>query len=830
MATLISVPLKKSVEVDLVTPLTRYITTTYQDGVDQKEHIAAVEDLHKLRKNALGRTLDKNEGSLEILFRYYDQLCAIEPKFPVSDNQVCLTFTWKDAFDKGSLFSGSVKLALASLGYEKTCVLFNVGALASQIAAEQNLDKDEGRKAAAKLYQLASGAFAHIKDTVLSSMSQEPTSDISPDTTNTLSLVMLAQAQEVVFLKASADRMKNASIAKLASQAADMYGEALRQCQSKDNIPKEIHPVLAAKHCIMQAYAEYHQSTLAKQSKRFGEEIARLQYATTLLKTASSRFDEPINVRHFSDKVASALAAAKKDNDFIYHDRVPEVKDLEHIGKATLVKPTPIQVPMSQKFTDLFQTMVPSSVQQALCMYNQRKVETVNRLTNTMREASSLSSGVLASLNLPAALEDLSGDSIPQSILEKSRNIIQQGGVRDVEKLIKDLPSLLQKNRDILDKSLKMLDDEEATDRELKTQFGTRWNRKPSGDLYRPLKTEGTNYRSILDKASQADRTVRERYDIHSQMIALLCKPQAELTAAIPSAKSAQALQGNEVVNDLRGCLAQLEELNREWKRLETDINSANFDMTGTFLSALAQTGAIGEEVTVRQSARQNIWGYNRQVQQSLKTQEDLLAKIQTLHQKFSSMRQSNSASNEREEVLKNLASAYDSYMETSRNLQEGARFYNGLIPILQKFENKCGDIVLARKTERDMLLKEIQQNLQREPSAPSFPLTPTPTATPTPTMTENPSPNTPSGGPSPAPRTVFPLNVPPRPSRRPPPPIPQTASTPPSNTAPPPGYPAFYQMPMVYSPYGYGPYGMPYGSSNQGGYPAPPSQQPHYP
>ena len=45
-------------------------------------------------------------------------------------------------------------LALASLGYEKTCVLFNGAALASQIASEQNLDSDEGLKAAAKYYQV----------------------------------------------------------------------------------------------------------------------------------------------------------------------------------------------------------------------------------------------------------------------------------------------------------------------------------------------------------------------------------------------------------------------------------------------------------------------------------------------------------------------------------------------------------------------------------------------------------------------------------------------------------------------------------------------------
>lgn len=51
--------------------------------------------------------------------------------------------------------------------------------------------------------QLASGAFGHIKDTVLSALNREPTMDISPETMGTLSMIMLAQAQEVIFLKAA---------------------------------------------------------------------------------------------------------------------------------------------------------------------------------------------------------------------------------------------------------------------------------------------------------------------------------------------------------------------------------------------------------------------------------------------------------------------------------------------------------------------------------------------------------------------------------------------------------------------------------------------------
>uniref|UniRef100_G3NPV3 Programmed cell death 6-interacting protein n=1 Tax=Gasterosteus aculeatus aculeatus TaxID=481459 RepID=G3NPV3_GASAC len=868
MATFISVPLKKSSEVELVKPLSKFITATYPAGEEQGEYIRAVEELNKLRKNALGRPLDKHESSLEIVLRYYDQLCAVEPKFPFSENQLCLTFTWKDAFDKGSLFGGSVKLALASLGYEKTCVLFNAAALASQIAAEQNLDNDEGLKNAAKFYQLASGAFGHIKDTVLTALNREPTMDISPETVGTLKLIMLAQAQEVFFLKATSDRMKDAVIAKLANQAADFYGEACKQCQYKDNLPKyfyfqEVLSVLAAKHTIMQANAELHQSVVSKQKKHFGEEIARLQRSAELVKTVASGYDEYVSVKDLSEKINRALTAAKKDNDFIYHDRVPEVKDLEQIGKAALVKATTITPPLSQKFADLFEKMVPMVVQQSMSIYSQRKAETVNRLVGTMREATNLCNGVLASLNLPAALEDLSGDSIPQSIAEKARAVVQLGGLQSIEQLIRDLPELLTRNREILDESLKMLDDEETTDNELRTKFNQRWNRTPSGDLYKSLRTEGAKYGGVLDQAVQADQVVRDRYTTHCDMIALLCKPENELNAAIPSANPTKTLQGSEVVNVLRSQLAQLDAMKKERETVEEEVKAVTFDMSTSFLTALSQDGAINEEQLSLSKLDQLYGAYNQRVQATLRTQEELLGQVQTSHQEFSSLKQSNTEANQREEVLKKLASAHDSYVEISNNLREGTKFYNDLTEILLKFQNKCSDIVFARKTERDELLKDLQQSIAREPSAPSFNV---------PAYQSTPA--APAGVPTPAPRTVFQPQQPQaktQPPARPPPPCvtPQAASTPPvnapitgpPNSNPPPvapptqaqgppypsyqGYPGYFQMPG-YNPYAYGQYNMPNmpNMPRQGGYPAapppgqpyhgypqqPPQQQPYYP
>lgn len=869
MATFVSVPLKKSSEVDLFKPLSKFISATYPSGEIQAEYCRAAEELNKLRKIAVGRSLDKHESSLETLLRYYDQLCSIEAKFPFSENQLCLTFTWKDAFDKGSLFGGSTKLALASLGYEKSCVLFNCGALASQVASEQNLDNDVGLRASAKYYQLASGAFAHIKDTVLSALNREPTMDLSPDTVGTLSQIMLAQAQEVFFHKAAADKMKDAIIAKLANQTAEYYGDAFKQCQYRENLPKEVLPVLAAKHCIMQAHAEYHQSTLAKQQKKFGEEISRLQHAAELVKTVASRYDEYVNVKDLSDKINRALTAARKDNDFIYHDRVPDLKDLEPIGKASMVKPSPVSIPMSQKFTDLFEKMVPLTVQQALSGYNQRKAGLINSLIGQMKEATSIANGVLASLNLPAAVEDISGDSIPQSILEKSKSVIQQGGVQKIDQLMKDLPELLQRNREILEESSKILDEEEATDNELKMKFKERWQRTPSSELYKSLRSEGDKCCAMLDQAVHADKTVRERYAAARDTIALLCKPEAELSATIPSANPAKTLQGSEVVTVLKTLLAQLDEVKKEREILEKEIKSVNFDMTSKFLTALAQDGAINEEA-ISVCELDHIYGsYTQNVQANLKKQEELLNNIRVSHEDFSQMKQSNAEANQREEVLKNLAVAHDSFVELLVNLNEGTKFYNDLGEILLRNQNMCSDIVFARKTERDELLKDLQQSIAREPSAPSLAVPAYHTAGVGGVSAASEASH---AGPTPAPRTVFTAGKPQPPARPPPPVLPSTtASTSAVNAVPAsvscapssasstaatnsnlsqaqgppyptyPGYPGYLPMPM---PVPYNPYAIPtmpymyqvpgqapYPASQhpqQTGYPFP--QQPYYP
>ena len=68
MPSLISIPLKKSQSVELIKPLSNYIKNTFSDEKlhDTKEALA---ELNQLRSNAVLKSLDKHETSLDVLQR-----------------------------------------------------------------------------------------------------------------------------------------------------------------------------------------------------------------------------------------------------------------------------------------------------------------------------------------------------------------------------------------------------------------------------------------------------------------------------------------------------------------------------------------------------------------------------------------------------------------------------------------------------------------------------------------------------------------------------------------------------------------------------------------
>ncbi|XP_050432887.1 programmed cell death 6-interacting protein [Adelges cooleyi] len=712
---MLAVPVKRASDVNIVKPLKNLISSHYNSSDNPEDYTEAINELSKLRSQALWKVLDKYDNSLELIYSYYDQISALEAKVPPSEVQI--PFKWKDAFNKMTSFfaNGKVNLTMSSIAYERICVLFNIAAQQSAIAATQNFENDEGLKLAAKYLQQSAGIFNCLKTTVMSVIQQDPTPDLNPDMLAMLSALMLAQAQEMFILKANIDKMKDQSIAKLCSQCEDYYAEAVKLMDKEpvlESLDKEWTCSVLAKQAIFHGLAQYHQSMVCKGNKSVGEQIARLNEAITYLKLGQSRCGRSIYQGQYN-KAQQELIEAKKDNDFIYHERIPDVKNLEPIAKIAIAKSIPVPAKLSSKFKDLFEDLVPISVQQALSTYDVRKTELVNTEIGKLREATQILNGCLASLNLPAALEDVKGVGIPQSLIDKSNSVRMNGGVQKLESMIRELPELLKRNEEIIVESERMLNEEQDSDDQLQAQFKEKWNRTKSSALTQVFRLNIAKYREIVKNATAADKMIHEKFDTHKRAIYLLSEGQESIQNVLPASSNSGVNFANSTAADkLRHLMEEVEVMKNERDVIETELKCATADMKSKFLNALAEEGTINEGNLSTESLDQSYGHLQVQVRNSLGRQEQLLSHIQVVNSEF--CKEKNSGG-QREALFKDLAAGYDVFVDLQNNLMEGTKFYNDLTEILITAQNKISDFCFARKAEKEELLKSITKNLSQE-------------------------------------------------------------------------------------------------------------------
>ncbi|CAF4083315.1 unnamed protein product, partial [Rotaria magnacalcarata] len=463
----LSVPAKKAFDVTLSTPIKNFIKATFGD---KEDYSASIDGFNSLRVEALLRSNYRDDCSK--LFRYYDQLHAIEYKLPITENQIRIYFKWQDALvSGGGLFGGKQKTNGSwKLAYENACVLFNIGHAYSELALAQNLSMDEQMKAALRYFQLSSGAFSFLKDYVNSNSLSDLSVDFEPAVLASLSWFMLGQAAELIHLKSSS--FKSEIAAKVAAHASDCYREAYTSAKTES--AKKIIP--------------------------------------------------DVILRANQDEINKSVDAARKDNDFVYHERLPDSKLIETILAQPIAKSLPATFPITPDFRDLFASLVPIALNNALASFNSKRAEIMNIEINRLREATNVLNAFLASLNLPAAIEDRGGREIPPSVVEKANQIKRQGGINTLEKMFNELPTSLTRNKEILDETIHMLDDEERGDTELRNQFKERWTRTVSSTLTVPLRSEARKYMDIIQNAINADKIVQEKYRMNRDSIVLLSK------------------------------------------------------------------------------------------------------------------------------------------------------------------------------------------------------------------------------------------------------------------------------------------------------------------
>ncbi|KAH7035442.1 vacuolar protein-sorting protein BRO1 [Microdochium trichocladiopsis] len=757
---MISVPLKATNEIDWIGPLKAYIRNTYGD--DPERYAEECATLNRLRQDMRGAGKDSTAGR-DLLYRYYGQLELLDLRFPVDEQHIKISFTWFDAFTHKAT-------AQYSLAFEKASIIFNICAVLSCHAALQTRSEESGLKTAYHSFQASAGMFTYINENFL----HAPSSDLSRETVKTLIQIMLAQAQEVFLEKQVADQKKNGLLAKLSSQAADLYQQAVEGTQ--ENVNKAIFEkvwllFVQIKYNLMSSNAQYYQALADEDANSYGVAVARLMVAEVQAKEASkiaSNFPSSMAPStNMTSETGPALAEITKrnlttiqeklqgllkDNDYIYHQTVPAEASLTAIPKLPAAKPIPVSELYAgqdiQRITgpDLFAKIVPLAVTESASLYDEEKAKLVRAETERVDLANSEMAASLDYLRLPGALQVLKG-GVDQEILPDEDFRTWCDDVAGHENPISILDTLRIDRDSIigtLDRCSKQLDMEESVCEKMRSKYESEWTQQPSSRLTTTLRGNIRNYREALDEASRSDGQLYAKFrqneaDIeemrnaaqHGRVDELFQRAIQKVRGKTSNSGSPIGGEANlldtdfedggmsvaEQISRVEDILKKLNLVKRERNQVLKDLKEKVHNDDISQILILNKKSISNFETQLFQ---QELEKFRPHQQRLLQANHKQSALMKELNMSFNSLLQDKRVRSEqtkyetiqrqRGSVVNRYKRAYQEFLDLEAGLQGAKRWYSEMKETVDSLEKNVETFVNNRRSEGATLLSQIEQ------------------------------------------------------------------------------------------------------------------------
>jgi hypothetical protein len=473
-----------------------------------------------------------------------------------------------------------------SLAFEKASVIFNEAATLSAIASSQNRAEIEGRKRAFHYFQASAGMFQYINDNFL----HAPSEDLSRETVNMLSELMLAQAQECFLESSIREKTKDGLIAKLASHAAWVYGNLVDSLGDAVNrgvgVDKSWIVLCQIKQKYYAAVAQEHKAAACETEAKYGECVGRYvgaeNAAKEAVKLANNLSSALLSSNHANGTVPSEsgtalqelcknlsanctekLTMATRDNDMIYHETVPQESILTPIDRLKAVKSIPITElygPDEMKKVigvDLFSKLIPISIHESASLYSEEIAKLLRSENERCDIAKAELSASLEYMKLPGSLvkfRQQGGASLddyatpPSEVMSWADHIASEERRAPISELLNSLTALKTRARQTLDDASLNLDKEMRDCEQGRVQYADQWTQPPSGPLTSEFRHDISNHRRTLEGASQSDNQLMNKYETARRNIDILNHggQSRELEAAYTECISAVANGGSQ--------------------------------------------------------------------------------------------------------------------------------------------------------------------------------------------------------------------------------------------------------------------------------------------
>ncbi|KAJ2953915.1 hypothetical protein O0L34_g1550 [Tuta absoluta] len=704
--------------------LKQYIAEAYREDPDNYGN--EIHKLEGLRSTAVRPTIDS--AGLSALNRYFCQLRCLQSRFPMAKGQpAAVSFSWKDLYAQMSCSQSDIR-------FEMACILYNIGALHTQLAASEPRTSADSLKSVCTHYQKAAWAFMHLRE----QYTQPPGVDMAVEIMRLLQEICLAQAQECILEKSIQDTRKNSVIGAVATQVLLFYKNALAllgPSAGTDNI----HEIISTKWynywyrylsfkmsyigCIVCLYQGLH----AEEQQKMGERVAFYQLAVDKLSEAAklAKYIEPVQItkealQFTNDVVEGKRKAAKNENEFIYHEEVPDKDLLPDFKPACLVNPIPINFNDPEiSGPDIFAKLVPMGAHEASSVYSEEKAKLLRQVVGQADAKTTELTEFMSSLQLDQLEVIDSPDRIPQEIVDRCAAMNAKTDV--IQALVDSMNNLAEIISDV-EHSLadinEMIQEETQKEKEFQKVMGPR----PPSIVQTELSREFHKYQEAHARTNESNQVLHKAMTLHIANLKLLAQPLDVLQAKIPGIDNIEGLD-RETMMEMRRVVGKAREMQTQRDMLINQLREAinSDDITSQLLARSSEPREeIFKEELEKHTPKVKI------IEQNLAAQENIINKLTSLYAAYGeSRRLLSDVLRKRDGLINALITSYDTYEELLGKSQKGLEFYKKMASNVNQLLSRLKSTCQVQEEERQQQLAK--QTSKAAPSPAPLPTSSTP-------------------------------------------------------------------------------------------------------
>lgn len=596
-------------------------------------------------------------------------------------------------------------------------ILYNIGSLHSKLGAEEARTNPESMKVALTHYQCAAWAYGQLKDAFTLVLK----GDLSPELLIFMQQISFAQAQECILEKSLTDNRKPGIIAKVTSQVINYYNAAMSALfhQSEDcniqelvgnKLYKEWLKYIKFKISYFSAVLLLYQGLNAEELKKMGQRITLFNAAVEKFEEAKKESKGLANqeliqevLTQTNDVLVGKQKNAKSENDFIYHEEVPDISTISAVQGVNLVSGVGFDVSDAEILgEDIFKRLIPMKTHEASSLYSEEKAMILRSFGAKIEDKDVELNSYMSSLNMDSlnSLNQMGMERLPLGIVDRCAELSAKPDA--IPNLVQSMSNLAEACADVetmLNEIRQMLDEENKREKEYQKQLGPR----PQGGHLSELNREFNKYLEAHNKAGESNDTLRKAMELHVNNLKILSRPLVELQEKVP--RLSEPIE-EATVKDLKLLLSKVQEMKDQRAQL---FNNLRETVNGDDITSqlVAHGDKNSQELFKRELKKYSTM--TALIDQNLEAQGNILKALTDTYAKYAPLlKQINDVRLKKEQFYSSMQASFDVYEDLLQKSSKGLEFYKKLQGNVQKLVSRVKGARDVQDEERQQMLKTI--------------------------------------------------------------------------------------------------------------------------